>query len=120
MFGLYILEELTKDSDDENLDGYQMDQSEHRVCKKFQYQTEHLQSCVSLNPLMVWKRDKEHWSIPMNAMSYFTSSDARQGKYGRRPKVEIPENTESACAASTFLRMFTRNALAYLGTSITW
>lgn len=32
----------------------------------------------------------------MNAISYFTSSDARQGKYGRRPNVEIPENTESA------------------------
>ena len=29
-------------------------------------------------------------------MSYFSSSLARQGKYGRRPKVEIPEKTESA------------------------
>ncbi len=35
--------------------------------------------------------------VPMNAMSYFTSSDARQGKYGRRPNVEMPEKTESAC-----------------------
>lgn len=32
----------------------------------------------------------------MKAMSYFTSSDARHGKYGRRPKVEMPEKTESA------------------------
>jgi len=32
----------------------------------------------------------------MKAISYFTSSDARQGKYGRRPNVEIPEKTESA------------------------
>jgi len=35
--------------------------------------------------------------VPMNAMSYFSSWLARQGKYGRRPKVEIPEKTESAC-----------------------
>ena len=33
----------------------------------------------------------------MKAMSYFSASLARHGKYGRRPKVEIPEKTESAC-----------------------
>ena len=32
----------------------------------------------------------------MKAMSYFTSSLARQGWYGMRPKVEMPEKTESA------------------------
>lgn len=35
--------------------------------------------------------------LPIKAMSYFTSSLAKHGKYGRRPKVEIPEKTESAC-----------------------
>lgn len=33
---------------------------------------------------------------PMKAISYFTSSLARHGWYGRRPKVEMPEKTESA------------------------
>jgi hypothetical protein len=33
----------------------------------------------------------------MNAMSNFAWV-FRHGLYGRRPKVEIPENTESACA----------------------
>jgi hypothetical protein len=33
----------------------------------------------------------------MNAMSYFACV-FRHGLYGRRPKVEIPENTESAFA----------------------
>ena len=43
-------------------------------------------------------RDSMTWrSLPIKAMSYLASSDARHGKYGRRPKVEIPENTESAC-----------------------
>ena len=32
----------------------------------------------------------------MNAISYFSSALAKHGKYGSRPKVEIPENTESA------------------------
>lgn len=32
----------------------------------------------------------------MKAMSYLTSSVARQGEYGSLPKVEMPENTESA------------------------
>jgi hypothetical protein len=32
----------------------------------------------------------------MKAMSNFVLV-ARQGAYGRRPKVEMPENTESAC-----------------------
>lgn len=35
-------------------------------------------------------------NVPMKAMSYFSSSLARQGQYGRRPKVEMPEKTESA------------------------
>ena len=35
--------------------------------------------------------------IPMKAMSNASSLLARQGKYGRRPKVEMPEKTESAC-----------------------
>jgi hypothetical protein len=35
-------------------------------------------------------------SIPRKAISYFSSSLTRQGKYGRRPKVEMPEKTESA------------------------
>lgn len=34
---------------------------------------------------------------PRNAMSYFSSSLAKHGKKGSRPKVEMPENTESAC-----------------------
>ena len=29
-------------------------------------------------------------------MSYFSLSSARQGQYGRRPKVEMPEKTASA------------------------
>lgn len=33
---------------------------------------------------------------PMKAMSYFCSLLAKQGKYGSRPKVEMPEKTESA------------------------
>ncbi len=36
--------------------------------------------------------------VPMKAISYFSSSLARQGQYGRRPKVEMPEKTESACS----------------------
>jgi hypothetical protein len=40
---------------------------------------------------------KKFESSPMKAMSKVSSSLARQGKYGRRPKVEIPEKTESAC-----------------------
>lgn len=35
--------------------------------------------------------------IPMKAISYFTSWLVRQGWYLIRPKVEMPENTESAC-----------------------
>ena len=34
--------------------------------------------------------------VPRKAISYFSSSLARQGQYGRRPKVEMPEKTESA------------------------
>jgi hypothetical protein len=34
--------------------------------------------------------------LPRNAISYFSASLDRHGKYGRRPKVEIPEKTESA------------------------
>ncbi len=33
----------------------------------------------------------------MNAISNFSSSLARHGQYGKRPKVEMPEKTESAC-----------------------
>lgn len=33
----------------------------------------------------------------MKAMSYFTFSVARHGEYSIRPKVDIPEKTESAC-----------------------
>lgn len=33
---------------------------------------------------------------PMNAMSKLSASDAKQGKYGIRPKVDMPEKTESA------------------------
>jgi hypothetical protein len=43
-------------------------------------------------------RIKGSRDAPIKAMSYFTSSDAKHGKYGRRPNVEIPENTESAFA----------------------
>lgn len=35
-------------------------------------------------------------NIPINAISYLTSSVAKHGEYGNLPKVEIPENTESA------------------------
>lgn len=38
----------------------------------------------------------EQDSLPRNAISNFSSSLARHGKYGSRPKVEIPEKTESA------------------------
>jgi len=36
---------------------------------------------------------------PRKAMSNLSASEARQGKYGRRPKVEMPEKTESAWRA---------------------
>lgn len=35
-------------------------------------------------------------NLPRKAISYFSSSLARQGKYGNRPNVEMPEKTESA------------------------
>lgn len=60
-------------------------------------------------------------NIPMNAMSYFTSSDARQGKYGSRPKVEIPEKTESALVLLTpreFEHMRDQSS-SYLSSTIT-
>jgi hypothetical protein len=53
----------------------------------------------------------------MKAISYFTSSDARHGKYGRRPNVEMPENTESAFALSVSDR--SGSQLAYLSSTIT-
>jgi hypothetical protein len=34
---------------------------------------------------------------PMKAMSYFTAVLERHGWYLMRPKVDIPEKTESAC-----------------------
>ena len=43
-------------------------------------------------------RGCEGW-IPRKAMSYFSLSSARQGQYGRRPKVEMPEKTASAYLA---------------------
>ena len=33
---------------------------------------------------------------PRKAMSNFSASEPRQGKKGKRPKVEMPEKTESA------------------------
>lgn len=40
--------------------------------------------------------DPQNFSVPRKAISYFSSSLARQGQYGKRPKVDIPEKTESA------------------------
>jgi hypothetical protein len=56
---------------------------------------------------------------PKNAMSYFSLSLARHGKYGRRPKVEMPENTESAYWMLS--RGFPENAssVLYLSPAIT-
>ena len=34
--------------------------------------------------------------VPRKAISNFSLSSARQGQYGRRPKVEMPEKTASA------------------------
>lgn len=50
-------------------------------------------------------------------MSYFTSSDAKHGKYGRRPNVEIPEKTESAFVCQSRTTQVLQ--LAYLGSTIT-
>jgi hypothetical protein len=55
----------------------------------------------------------------MKAISYFTSSDARQGKYGRRPNVEIPEKTESAFQCQLLSSTWGWNKLVYLGSAIT-
>ena len=49
-------------------------------------------------------------------MSYFSSSLARQGQYGSRPKVEMPEKTESAWWRQ--YRPFTSYWRSYLGPSV--
>ena len=41
----------------------------------------------------------------MNAMSKFSSSLAKHGKYGRRPNVVIPEQTASAYIAISLLQL---------------
>lgn len=57
--------------------------------------------------------------IPMNAMSYFTSLE-RHGWYLRRPNVEIPEKTESACININFRRnIIHRNWISHLCSAIT-
>jgi hypothetical protein len=38
----------------------------------------------------------EQYLEPRKAISNFSLSLAKHGKYGRRPKVEMPEKTESA------------------------
>ena len=53
--------------------------------------------------------------VPMKAMSKLSSLLARQGKYGRRPKVEMPEKTESACnIIKSCSRDAVTNVLAFL------
>ena len=49
-------------------------------------------------------------------MSYFSSSLARQGQYGSRPKVEMPEKTESAWWRQ--YRPFTSHWRSYLCPSV--
>lgn len=46
---------------------------------------------------------------PMKAISYFTSDRDRHGWYGSRPKVEMPEKTESACFSALLLSSATRD-----------
>ena len=51
-------------------------------------------------------------------MSYLTLSVARQGAYWRRPKVEIPEKTESACNCQQSSYQY-RRSRSYLSTTVT-
>ena len=51
-------------------------------------------------------------------MSYLTLSVAKQGAYWRRPKVEIPEKTESACRCQQSPCQY-RTSQPYLSTAIT-
>lgn len=56
----------------------------------------------------------------MKAMSYFTSSVARHGEYCTRPKVEMPEKTESACKNDQFWEfLWNDRSCSYLGTTVT-
>ena len=57
---------------------------------------------------------------PIKAMSYFTESVARQGEYWMRPKVEMPEKTESALELRSVFRSGSRFLVAYLGASVSW
>ena len=59
---------------------------------------------------------------PMKAMSYLTSSVAKQGEYWMRPKVLMPEKTESAWAGvSKASRCVVKSPLLTdLSTAITW
>jgi hypothetical protein len=58
----------------------------------------------------------------MKAMSYFTSSEARQGWYVMRPKVEMPEKTESAYVKSIgyFTASSSFSGFTNLGATISW
>jgi hypothetical protein len=51
-------------------------------------------------------------------MSYLTLLVARQGAYWRRPKVEIPEKTESACNCQQNLYRYNKSR-PYLSPTIT-
>jgi hypothetical protein len=116
---LCCLGELTKGLGDENLDGFLRDQSGPLVYMKFLYQTALLQVTLSdaiLMGLSVMVYIFE--DVPIKAMSYLTSSDARHGKYGRRPKVEIPENTESALENQLASSSDEQLQLTYLSSAI--
>lgn len=52
-------------------------------------------------------------------MSNFSLSSVRQGQYGRRPKVEMPEKTESACCARSAVLHGHWQGREYLCTTIT-
>lgn len=51
-------------------------------------------------------------------MSNFSLSSVRQGQYGRRPKVEMPEKTESACGARSATTKGHWLGIEYLCTTI--
>lgn len=51
-------------------------------------------------------------------MSNFSLSSVRQGQYGRRPKVEMPEKTESACGARSGTTSGHSQSRTYLCTTI--
>lgn len=52
-------------------------------------------------------------------MSNFSLSSVRQGQNGRRPKVEMPEKTESACCARSAILHDHWQGREYLCTTIT-